>query len=237
LVRVTLEGEDLRRLEVREPAASVRVLLPDVDRPETLEMPDWDGNRFTLPDGRRPVLRTLTPRYQDAEAGRLQLDVVVHGDGAASKWASSSGRSGRAAVSGPARGYQVDAGATALVLGGDETAIAAIGQILEALPAALDVSVLMETATADARPALPSHPRCRVTWVEPSGPVPGAALAAELSGVELPESARLWAAGEAASMQRLRQSLFVERGVPRTRATIRGYWKHGRRGEELPGEG
>jgi NADPH-dependent ferric siderophore reductase len=40
----------------------------------------------------------------------------------------------------------------------------------------------------------------------------------------------VWAAGEAAAMQRLRKHLFEERDIPRARTTIRGYWKHGRAG-------
>jgi NADPH-dependent ferric siderophore reductase len=38
----------------------------------------------------------------------------------------------------------------------------------------------------------------------------------------------VWAAGEAAAMQRLRRHLFDERGVPRSAAVVRGYWKRGR---------
>ena len=40
----------------------------------------------------------------------------------------------------------------------------------------------------------------------------------------------MWAAGEAAAVQRIRKLLFDERGVPRSQATIRGYWKVGRDG-------
>jgi len=40
----------------------------------------------------------------------------------------------------------------------------------------------------------------------------------------------VWVAGEAAAVQRIRRALFEERGVPRSRATVRGYWKHGRAG-------
>ena len=36
---------------------------------------------------------------------------------------------------------------------------------------------------------------------------------------------RVWAAGEAGAMQRIRRHLFEERNLPRSRASIRGYWK------------
>ena len=231
LARVTLKGSELRALEVNQPASSVRVLLPDPDRPDALELPAWDGNRFVFSDGRRPTLRTLTPRYNDRGVGTLQLDVVVHGKGAAARWASTASPGSPAAVSGPARGYIIDEDASTLVLGGDETAVAAIGQILEALPDHTDALVQIETVNAECRPPLPSHSRCRVKWVDQDG-LPGEALVDQLGETELPDSSRLWAAGEAAAMQRLRQRLFNDRGIPRGRATIRGYWKHGRVAED-----
>jgi NADPH-dependent ferric siderophore reductase len=41
---------------------------------------------------------------------------------------------------------------------------------------------------------------------------------------------RVWAAGEAAAVQRIRRHLFQDRQLPRAQATVRGYWKHGRSG-------
>ena len=35
-------------------------------------------------------------------------------------------------------------------------------------------------------------------------------------------------AGEAAAVQRIRHHLFDERGLSRSHAVVRGYWKHGR---------
>ena len=53
---------------------------------------------------------------------------------------------------------------------------------------------------------------------------------------QLPEligdDTRVWAAGEAAAMQRIRRHLFEARDVPRPRTTIRGYWKFGRAGTD-----
>lgn len=227
LARLVLQGQQLRSLQVPQPASSVRVLLPHPDRPDQLEIPGWDGDRFVTADRQRPPIRTLTPRHFDPERGTLAVDVVVHGDGAASRWASEAPPGAPAAVSGPARGYTLEPNATALILAGDETAIAAVSQLVESAPAVTEVSVYLETATA-ARPPLPEHPRCRVEWLSPDGAGPGQALAERLGRVDVPEGARLWAAGEAAAMQRLRHNLLRERGVPRAQVTIRGYWKHGR---------
>src|SRR6478752_7886717 len=86
MTRVTLAGPDLKGFTVEDPAASVRLLLPDAGTTELI-MPSWNGNEFLLPDGRRPAIRTFTPLRADSDAGGLALEIVVHGEGVASAWA------------------------------------------------------------------------------------------------------------------------------------------------------
>jgi NADPH-dependent ferric siderophore reductase len=57
-----------------------------------------------------------------------------------------------------------------------------------------------------------------------------AALAGPLAAGALAADARVFAAGEAAAIQRLRRHVLEDLGHPRPRTTIRGYWKHGRAG-------
>jgi NADPH-dependent ferric siderophore reductase len=230
LLRVTLGGPELEGFRVDLPAASVRALLPAPGSAE-LVLPTWNGNEFLLPDGSRPVIRTLTPRRVDADALELDVEVVVHPDGIASAWAARAAAGAGAAISGPGRGYVIAPDAPAFLLGGDETAIPAICQLLEALPA-VPVQVHIEIASADARLPLPAHPTAAVAWSEraPSAPS-GDALLAAVRGAELVPGTRVWVAGEAASMQRIRRHLFDERGLPRAQTTVRGYWKHGRAGD------
>ncbi len=61
-----------------------------------------------------------------------------------------------------------------------------------------------------------------------TGSRPGDSLAVAVTGARLDPDVRVWAAGEAAALQRIRRHLFDERGLPRSRAVVRGYWKHGR---------
>jgi NADPH-dependent ferric siderophore reductase len=63
------------------------------------------------------------------------------------------------------------------------------------------------------------------------GAPPGEAVVAAVTGAELPAGTRVWAAGEAAAMQRIRKHLFETRGLARSDTWIRGYWKHGRAGD------
>jgi NADPH-dependent ferric siderophore reductase len=231
LVCVTLAGPDLEGLTVEQPAASVRVLLPSPGTHE-LVVPSWNGNEFLLPDGRRPAIRTFTPRRVDPVALELEVEIVTHGAGVASEWAQAVEPGNPAAVSGPGRGYVIDPTAPAFMLAGDETAIPAISQLLEALPTEPPVHVHIEVAHPDARLALPDHPHATVEWhALPAGASPGDALVAAVRGTDLDADTRVWVAGEAATMQRIRRHLFEDRGLARAQASVRGYWKQGRGGD------
>ena len=137
------------------------------------------------------------------------------------------------AVSGPGRGYEVDATATWFLLAGDESALPGIGTVVTALPPTAEVGVLVEISHPDARIALPAHPRCEVEWCDAvGGEAPGTALVDALLASPIPPDGRIWAAGEAAAMQRIRRHLFEERGLSRRQAVVRGYWKAGRAGDD-----
>ncbi len=231
MVRLTFTGVELDGLVADEPAASVRLLLPSPGSSE-LVVPTWNGNEFLLPDGRRPVIRTFTPYRIDAAGSELELWAVIHGIGPASEWAAAAAGGEAAAISGPGRGYTIDRDAAAFLLAGDETAIPAISQLLEALPAAASIQVHIEVARPEARLALPEHPRAEISWWDlPDGARAGDALVASVRDSTINAETVVWAAGEAAAVQRIRRHLFDDLGLPRTRATVRGYWKHGRGGD------
>ena len=228
LARLTFSGPELAGFTITEPAASVRLLLPSTGT-ASLEMPIWNGNEFLAPDGSRPIIRTFTPRRFDDATLELDLDIVLHDGGTASEWARRAGEGDPAAVSGPGRGYRVDPGAPAFLLAGDETALPAISQLIEVLPPAATVEIIAEIAADDARLALPEHPRLQVTWAPRSdGDPPGSALLATLEAAGVARGAKVWVAGEAGAMHRVRQYLFDDLGLDRSDVTVRGYWKHGR---------
>jgi NADPH-dependent ferric siderophore reductase len=231
LARIVLSGPELIGFAVTEPAASVRLLLPSAG--SELVLPSWNGNEFLLAAGQRPTIRTLTPRDSDATAGTLVVEILLHGDGAASQWAAECEPGAAVAISGPGRGYTIAAGAPAFLLAGDETAIPAMSQLLEVLPPTTPVQAIVEIAAPDGRVGLPSHPAATVAWhdLAPNDP-PGTALAAAVREATPGPGTRIWVAGEAAAVQRIRRFLFEERAFPRGHATVRGYWKRGRRGSD-----
>lgn len=224
MMKLTFAGPELQGLTVEEPAASVRLLVPSPESGE-LVIPTWNGNEFLLPDGERPVIRTFTPPRRDADATELDLWVVIHEGGAASAWAEAAAPGDPAAVSGPGRGYDIDADAPAFFLAGDETALPAIAQLVAELPSAARVEVHVEIVHPDAELPLPRHPNATVAWhVLPRGAAPGDALVAAVESADLDPGGRVWAAGEAAGMHRIRK-LVAAREFPRNQSTVRGYWK------------
>ena len=224
MLRVTLSGEELEGLVIAEPAASVRLLVPQPGA--DLVIPEWHGNELLLRDGSRPIIRTFTPRRFDPELRRLDIDVVVHPGGAVVDWIESAQPGDAAAVSGPGRGFTIDAAATDYLLAGDETAIPAISQLLEALPHGKPVQVHIEIAAAAAAFELPHHPATTIRWHElQPGAQPGDALVQAVANASLGTGTHVWCAGEAAGMHRIRNHLFKERSHSRSRATVRGYWK------------
>jgi NADPH-dependent ferric siderophore reductase len=89
---------------------------------------------------------------------------------------------------------------------------------------AVAVRAVVEITTPDAQLPLPG-----VRWITsvPDAP-PGTALVDAVRAETLADGTRLWVAGEAAAVQRIRKYVFDECAIPRAHAVIRGYWKHGR---------
>ena len=113
----------------------------------------------------------------------------------------------------------------------DGDAILESPQLLESLPTAAVVDVHVEVAHPDARLDLPDHPGALISWHDlPAGEPTGTSLLEAVRGADFPPGTRVWAAAEAAAVQRIRRHLFEERGLERSAATVRGYWKHGRDG-------
>jgi NADPH-dependent ferric siderophore reductase len=223
LIRVTLAGDELDGFEIEQPAASVRLLFPSPGSSELL-LPEWNGNEFLLADGSRPIIRTFTPRAMTSHG--LAVEMVIHEGGAASGWAQAASPGDRVALSGPGRGYTIDEHATRYLLIGDETAIPAISQLLEHIPVAVPVEVHLEVASDFGRLDLPTPSRVDVTWHElAAAEHRGAAMLVALRDSALTDTTSLWCAGEAAAMYGIRNYLFGEAGLARSRATVRGYWK------------
>ncbi len=153
--------------------------------------------------------------------------MVLHGSGAASTWAETTQRGDNVAISGPGRGYHIDPDATAFLLAGDETAIPGTCQLLEYLP---NVPITVHLSVPHTEATVDLHRNVDVTWHVASDSAQSTELLRDaIRATELPPDIRIWAAGEAVAMHRIRKYLFQEIGFPRSQATVRGYWKRNTR--------
>jgi NADPH-dependent ferric siderophore reductase len=225
MARIHLQGDDLTEMEPPQPAASVRLFTPF---PGSNELPSivWNGNAYRLADGTRPLIRTFTPLHFDSAAGRLDLDVVLHEAGATTRWLEMAQPGDPVAVSGPGRGYTIDPEPAGYLLAGDESALPAIRQVIEAIAPDVVVRVVVEVGSSKACQELPFHPGVDTKWaVRLVGAEPGSALLPALRAVEVDNAVTAWAAGEAGAMFHVRKYLLEECSLDRRRVTVRGYWK------------
>ena len=209
--RITLASTALMEFPVRRPAQWVKVFVP-------------------TPDGERPNGRAYTIRRFREDLCELDVDFVLHGDGPCSTWAATARPGDVVQIAGPRAGFRLDPDVSHLLIGGDETALPAIGSILEALPAGLSVRAFVEIPEdADAQ-TIRSRADVALTWLPRNGVDPGAATAlcdAMLQTALPGEASAVWFAAEAATVRTVRRHFLQDRAIPRTRLTMSGYWKKG----------
>ncbi|WP_440083315.1 siderophore-interacting protein [Streptosporangium sp. LJ11] len=180
-VRVTFGGEDLAGFADKGFDQRIKVILPLPDGSITPlgDGDDWYQRWRALPDELRNPIRTYTARAVRPELRELDVDFVLHGEsGPASRWATRVTPGDRvvvvgpnAACSGPVGGQEwaPPAGASHLLLAGDETAVPAIAAIVESLSGSVRATALLEVPeAADALP-LDVRPGVQVVWLPREG--------------------------------------------------------------------
>ncbi|CAN5835353.1 siderophore-interacting protein [soil metagenome] len=229
--RVTLGGDGLDGFHTGSPASYVKLYLPAPGQAD-LVLPTFGPKGPEYPDGAtRPVQRTYTPRNFDPRRNELDIDVVLHGAGVASDWAAGARPGDPAGVAGPGSGWDPDADAPWFVLVGDESALPAIATITEALPEGRTLNVIVEIPTDSDRIDLTSPAVLITSWLVRGEGQPGAALEDAVRGLHLPVGdGHFWVATESAVVRRIRDHLVADRGLDRSRYTIRAYWKAGEAG-------
>jgi NADPH-dependent ferric siderophore reductase len=223
--RIVFGGGDLERFVWPGPASHLKLMLPlpGQDAP-ALPTPGPDG--VVTFDRSGMTMRTYTPRSWDDAKQELTIDVFLHGDGPASTWARQVGPGGQVAISPPRATWQPDPDAEWLVLAGDETAVPAIGTLVESC-AGLGVrpTVVIESAGDDLDLGLPAGADPHFVVADPEAP--GRALLEALTRTVPSGDGQVWVAGEARGVRAVRAWLQGERGLPAAATVTRGYWKAG----------
>ena len=224
-LRIRFSGESLRDFVSASFDDHAKLMLP-AEPGQALVLPQPGPDGLALPPGAvKPAMRDYTPRQFDREAGTLDIEFVLHGDGIASRWAESARPGDEVGLGGPRGSFVVPTGFDWHLLVGDESALPAIARRLEELPDTARAIAVIETGDADDRRALTSRARLQTHWIDAGST---GALASALAGLKLPDGEGFaWAAGEAASMVAVRRALVEGHGLDKARVRASAYWKRG----------
>ncbi|MFD7451131.1 siderophore-interacting protein [Kitasatospora sp. NPDC059827] len=233
MVRLVLGGAGLADFDATEFTDHyIKVLFtPEgVDYPEPF---DLARIREEFPPEQRPVTRTYTVRAWDQALHELTVDFVVHGDeGLAGPWAARAQPGETVRFLGPGGGYAPDADADWHLLAGDESALPAIAAALERMPADAVVHAFVEVADAAEEQKVLSPAGAAIHWLHRGARPVGEALVEAVGALEFPAgTVSAFVHGEASFVKDLRYLLRVERGVPRERLSVSGYWRLGQSDE------
>lgn len=231
LLSVTLAGEDLQGFTSSAFDDHVKVFFP-LPGEEKPALPSVGAEGPVFPEGLpKPAARDFTPRRFDPVAGELDLEFALHAEdsahyGPAASWAAQAQVGQYLGIGGPRGSRVLNQSFDWWLLIGDETALPAIGRRLEELPAGSQVTVLLEVENAAAEIALPAKAGVKLSWHYRAA---GAeALQTALKQWQPPQGLGfVWAAGEYASMQAVREILLQQHALDKRYLRVASYWKRG----------
>lgn len=224
LVSVQVGGDALEGFTIEAPTSHIKVFLPAPGQ-AALTLPEWGPDGPVQDESQRPVVRTYTPRRFDEASRTLEVQFLLHGVGPASEWAERVAVGDRLAIGGPGGRFSLDPTVERWWIAGDESAIPAVGTLLEALPAHAVAEVHLEVADKDDEMELPG---AEVTWHHRREPDAwGAELDEAARGASISDGTRIWVACEAAAMRRIRRYFLRDRELPPSSLVTRGYWRLG----------
>jgi len=208
-----------------------------------LRLPPSDGDDMrwyqaflAIPEQERPWLRSFTVRRVDPDRGELDVDFVLHGDaGPAVRWARSAAVGQVLGRYGPSAAYRVPLRAGDWYLfAGDETALPAIGSLLESLPPDARGLAYVEVADPAERHELSTPDGVAVRWLSRAA---GESVVAAVRAATFPAGeVSAWLAGEAGAVRVLRRHLVADRGVPKRSVEFSGYWRRALTQDDAPTE-
>lgn len=215
--RITLGGPELAGFNSLGSDDHIKLLFGCT--PE--EQQAIDQRNMGRDGGARPTMREYTPRRIDLDAGELDIDFVLHGDGPASTWAAQATPGQVLDIAGPRASLVVPDIFESYLLIGDETAIPAIARRLEELPPGRTVLAVIEIEDEQERQPFASLATVEVIWV----PRHRQALLAVLEDLALPAGELYcWIALEK-RLTRQAKALLLGKGASEDALKAAAYWR------------
>lgn len=262
MMRITFGGDDLADLTCDEPDQQVKLYFPKPGQavPRLPEpAPDGDFMRWyqvfgAIPEDERPWMRSFTIRAHDPRRATIAIDFVLHGaeesatapGGPAARWARSAEPGDTLGMFGPSASFSRPvpvrtsiADSDWFLIAGDETALPAIGTLLESLPSGVRAVAYIEVGDAAEEQYIATRGEMTVHWLHRAETAAGygAALVDAVRDARFPEGSMFaWLAGEAGAVRALRRHLVDERGVPKRSIDFTGYWRLALTQDDTPTE-
>jgi NADPH-dependent ferric siderophore reductase len=226
LVSVTLGGEALADFRIEAPTQHIKMFFPAAGE-NTVVVPEFGPDGLVWAEGQpRPFVRTYTPRR--AAAGTLDVELILHGAGPASDWAERAAPGDRLVVAGPGGRLALGIDDGPWVVAGDESAIPAIGTLLEALPSGAEAEVYIEVEDEGDEIDLDGPVAAKITWLHRArAAAPGALLHDAVVTATISAGTKVWVACEAKAVRGIRRALLEAGRVEVGSLVTRGYWRAG----------
>lgn len=187
-------------------------VLPKPD--QTTEKTRWN----------QPTTSTkYTVRSYHEETGALEINIVLHEQGAGTTWARTAQVGDLVHFMGPKSGYTISDDYDFYLLAGDETGLPGMARWLESMPYDARGVAFIKVPGPDSQQHIDAPENFEVVWVESDQP---GALVEAVQSYALPQGAIFtWFAGESGSVHPLRVWARRELGVPKGHGYAKGYWK------------
>ncbi|MFF5446676.1 siderophore-interacting protein [Streptomyces sp. NPDC012888] len=229
MVRLVLGGDGLAGFGAGEFTDHYVKLLFAPEDVTYAEPWDLDVIRATHPREHWPRQRAYTVRAWDAAALELTIDFVLHGDeGLAGPWAARVQPGETVHFVGPGGAYAPAPAAGWHLLAGDESALPAIAASLERVPRGARVVAFIEVEGPEDEQPVTTPDGVAPVWLHRRGRPVGEALLEAVTSLDFPSTdVHAFVHGEAGVVKELRRHLRRDRGIPRERLSISGYWRLG----------
>lgn len=202
----------------------IRILFAHPGQPRPV-LPTQAQGRLDWAKDDRPLYRAYTVRRFDPRTGELDVDFVTHGVGVATTWAQRARTGDRVHFFGPQKSAGAVPAADWLLVAGDDSALPAIGRLLEELPEGTRAQVFVEVTDRGHVQHLRELPGVTVTWLVRDGAPDGLLLDAVRDAPWWPGTPFAWVAGERGVVREIRRHLVDDRKMPRKDVDFTGYWK------------